>query len=351
MRRFVWLLIIGFIASVCLSCIRVNPDGLKSTNNIQSATATIAQDLYIPPRKDFRIVVISDLNSQYGSTEYEPEVDRAIALIPQWQSDLVLCGGDMVAGQKASLTKPEINAMWAAFDRHVAAPLRDYGIPFAFTIGNHDGSGAIKDRAFIFEQERDLARAYWHQQDRLGLDFVDRANFPFYYSFQKDGIFFLVWDASTQNISQPQLSWVKQALNSSAAQQATARIAIGHLPLFPVAAAKNKPGEYLANGSQLRSLLEQNKVSLYVSGHHHAYYPGKMGNLELLHAGALGQGARQLINSNLLPTQTITVLDLDLAKSQLAYTTYNAKTWELITLKQLPTSIPSDDGEILRHDL
>lgn len=352
MRRYVRWLIIGFVSSVCFGCFWVDRDRVKSINDIQSTTAAIVKDLYIPPRKDFRIVVISDLNSQYGSTEYEPEVERAIALIPQWQPDLVLCGGDMIAGQKASLTKPEINAMWAAFDRYVAAPLRDYDLPFAFTIGNHDGSGAIKDRALIFEQERDLARAYWHQgQHQLGLDFVDRANFPFYYSFQKDGIFFLVWDASTQNISEQQLAWVKQTLNTSAARQATARIAIGHLPLYPIAVAKDKPGEYLANGSQLRSLLQQDRVDLYISGHHHAYYPGKIGDLKLLHAGALGQGARQLINSNLLPTQTVTVLDLDVATSQLTYTTYNAETWELISLKQLPTSIPSNDGKILRHDL
>ncbi|MBE9048176.1 metallophosphoesterase [Pleurocapsales cyanobacterium LEGE 10410] len=350
MKRYIWLFSVGFIISVCFGCVWLDRR-VELADNI-TATPAIIEDLYIPPRKDFRIVVISDLNSQYGSTEYEPEVKQAIALIPQWQPDLVLCSGDMIAGQKASLTKKQIQSMWAAFDRHVAAPLRDYGIPFAFTIGNHDGSGAIKDRTLIFEQERDLARRYWHrEQQQLGLDFVDRANFPFYYSFQQDGIFFLVWDASTQNISKQQLAWVKQTLNTSAAQQTTTRIAIGHLPLYPIAAAKDKPGEYLADGSQLRSLLEQNQVELYVSGHHHAYYPGKIGELKLLHAGALGQGARQLIDSDLLPTQTITVLDLDVTTSQLAYTTYDAKTWELISLNQLPTSIPSYDGEILRDDM
>ena len=79
-------------------------------------------NLKLPPRQDFRIVVISDLNSQYGSTEYEPEVLQAIALIPQWQPDLVLFGGDMIAGQKTSLTKSQIKSMWSAFDTKVAAP-------------------------------------------------------------------------------------------------------------------------------------------------------------------------------------------------------------------------------------
>lgn len=341
-RRFLWLLAIALVFTIGYSQLVE----IKAT----AERANIAPDLYLPPRKDFRIVVISDLNSQYGATDYEPEVDEAIALIPQWQPDLVLGGGDAIAGQKASLTKSQIEAMWAAFDEHIAQPLREYEVPYSFTIGNHDGSGAVKEGRLIFEQERDLARAYWQQQ-HVGLNFSDRANFPFYYTFEQNNIFFLVWDASTHIISQQQLAWVKQALQSPTAQQATAKIVVGHLPLYPVAKAKNQPGEYLANGSELRSLLAQNEVFLYISGHHHAYYPGKMSGLELLHAGALGQGARELMNSNLLLGQTVTVIDLELETPQIAYTTYNAKTWNVISLEQLPASIPSIDGDILRHDL
>ncbi|MGB5636051.1 MAG: metallophosphoesterase [Waterburya sp.] len=350
-QRFICFLIIGFFFSLVFGCVAVNQNVPESEHHLQPVKATLADSLYLPPHKDFRIVVISDLNSQYGSTEYDPEVEQAIALMPQWQPDLVLCGGDMIAGQKTSLTKSQIESMWAAFEGHVAAPLREQDLPFGFTIGNHDASGAIRNQDYIFQQERKLATAYWHQQQhQLGLDFVDRANFPFYYSFQQNDLFFLVWDASTQNIAGEQLDWVTQALNSPAAQQATTKIVIGHLPLYPVAKAKNKPGEYLADGRKLRSLLEQNQVFLYISGHQHAYYPGKMEGLELLHAGALGQGARQLINSDLPPNKTVTVVDLELATSQLIYTTYDAQTWKLTSLEQLPTSIPSDDGEIWRQD-
>ena len=308
------------------------------------------------PRQDFRIVVISDLNSQYGSTKYEPEVKQAISLTVKWQPDLVLCGGDMIAGQKATLTKRQIEAMWTAFDRQIAMPLRNHHLPFGFTIGNHDGSGAIKNNNLVFQQERALAQAYWNQDfHQLGLNFNDRANFPFYYSFLQDDIFFLVWDASTHQISSQQLAWVKQQLKSPAAQQAAVKIAIGHLPLYAIAAAKNKPGEYLANGDQLRSLLSENQVKVYISGHHHVYYPGKylskQGNLELLHAGALGQGARQLINSNLPPRKTLTVIDINRSESQLTYHTYDATTWKLIPIQELPPAIKGEYGSIIRRDL
>ncbi len=302
--------------------------------------------------KDFRILVISDLNSQYGSTEYEPEIAKAIALIPKWQPDLVLCGGDMIAGQKRSLTKGQIEAMWTAFDQHVAQPLREYQVPFGFTIGNHDGSGAIVKGKAIFAQERELASAYWNDpRHNPQLQFSDRANFPFYYSFKQGEIFFLVWDASTAKISPEQLTWVKKSLTSKAAQQAKLKIAIGHLPLYPVALKKNKPGEYLAQAEELRALLEANQVHTYISGHQHAYYPGQKGQLELLHAGALGQGARQLLNNNLPPRNTVTIIDVELDSQQTIYTTYDIKTLEIIKTSQLPPSITGDNGIVYRRDI
>ena len=74
-RKTVIRLILGLILGLSIAC------------------ASITNTSQISETQDVRIVVISDLNSQYGSTEYEPEIDKAIALLPQWQPDLVLCGG------------------------------------------------------------------------------------------------------------------------------------------------------------------------------------------------------------------------------------------------------------------
>ena len=150
------------------------------------------KDLFNPPRGDVRIVAISDLNGAYGSTDYDPEVDKAIHLLPFWQPDLVLCGGDMIAGQKSVLTREQIKAMWQAFDEHIAFPLRQANFPYGFTIGNHDGSGALgRAGQYLFQQERDLATEYWNNpQHHPGIQFVDRHEFPFYYSFEQAGIFF-----------------------------------------------------------------------------------------------------------------------------------------------------------------
>jgi Icc-related predicted phosphoesterase len=308
--------------------------------------------LTAPVRGDVRIVVISDLNSQYGSTTYDKEVDQAIAFIPDWQPDLVLCGGDMVAGQKTSLTSDQISAMWKGFDQHIAAPLRRAKIPLGFTIGNHDGSGAVVQGKMRFQKDRDLAASYWNNpRHNPGLIFVDKAKFPFYYSFSQNNIFYLVWDASTDRLSEEQLIWVEKSLASNPAQSAKMRIAIGHLPLYAVAIGRNTAGNVLANPDKLRTLLEKYQVHTYISGHHHAYFPGKRGELELLQTGALGSGPRKLINSKQPPFKTLTVVDINLNSESTIYTTYNMKNLSVVDSQTLPRIVVGFNGWVLRRDV
>lgn len=318
-----------------------------------TAKAIAPKGLFAPVRGEVRIAVISDLNSAYGSTDYEPEVDKAIALIPDWQPDIVLGGGDMVAGQSPSLTQAEIQAMWASFDRHVAAPLRQAGLPFGFTIGNHDASGALAvSGKFLFGQERQLAAAYWNNpKHNPGLEFVDRAQFPFYYTFLHKEIFYLVWDASTSQIPAAQIAWVEKSLASAAAQSAKMRIAIGHLPLYAVAVGRDELGEVLANADTLRAMLERYQVHTYISGHHHAYYPAHRGKLELLHSGILGSGPRPLLNSDLPPFKALTIIDISLAEQSTRYTTYNMKTLQVVDQKILPRLIVGPNGRVVRRDI
>ncbi|WP_416676434.1 metallophosphoesterase family protein [Egbenema bharatensis] len=307
-----------------------------------------------PPHGDVRIVVISDLNSAYGSTEYEPEVDKGIALIPFWKPDLVLCGGDMIAGQKLDLSDEQIRAMWAAFDQHVAAPLRQQNMPFGFTIGNHDASAALgTDGNFIFQRERDLAVEYWHNPAHdPGLRFIDRFEFPYYYTFERRGIFFMAWDGSSHHIPPDKLAWVEQALSSAAARSARMRILVSHLPLYAVATGRDSAFEVMENADALRELLERYNVHTYISGHHHAYYPGHKGKLQLLHTGILGSGARQLIASQTPPRKTITVMDIALDTSaSTTYTTYDMQTLEPIRTDELPRFLTGHNGVVLRRDV
>ncbi|MEM6837380.1 MAG: metallophosphoesterase [Cyanobacteria bacterium P01_C01_bin.120] len=322
----------------------------------QALLASLPQAPDNPPRGDLRMVVMSDLNGVYGSTDYDPDIDKTMALIPFWNPDLVVCSGDMIAGQDLSLTPDQLQAMWAAFDEHVAAPLREAELPYGFTIGNHDASGAlgINDQP-LFQQERDLAAAYWQApQHDPGVEFVDRFDFPFYYTFRHNDVFFLSWDGSSNQIPADKLAWVENALASDAAQNARMRVMLGHLPLYAVAVGRNEPGEVMANADQLRAMLEKYDVHTYISGHHHAYYPGHRGDLQLLHMGIIGSGPRPLIDSDLPPWKAITVLDVDFDSPDgelTRYNTYDIQTMALIEDRELPRFLTGHNGIVLRRDV
>lgn len=308
-----------------------------------------------PPRGDVRIVVVSDLNGAYGSTTYEPEVHAAVRMIRErWRPDLVLAAGDLVAGQRPTLPDAQVRAMWAAFDSAVGAPLREAGIPFGFTVGNHDASAYpahARDRALAVEHWR----APGHHP---GVTFVDSADFPLRYTFLQGGVFVLAWDASYEGTATDtaMLGWTRRQLAGPAARGARLRLALGHLPLYAVAEGRNRRGEVLLEPDSLRALLERGGVHAYLSGHHHAYYPGRRGALELLHAGALGQGPRPLIGSSTPSAKTVTVVDVFLRADSVALTTYafdpaSPGGVRVVRTGDLPPVIRGINGHVVRRDL
>lgn len=308
--------------------------------------------LFAPARGDVRLVVISDLNSAYGSTDYRDEVKQAVAFAPEWEPDLIICSGDMIAGQ-TTLTRAQIQAMWDGFDRHIGSKIRASKIPYGFTIGNHDASGwQNSSGGYLFRDERELASQYWNNPAHdPGLKFIDRSGFPYYYTFEQNDIFYLVWDASTNRVPPEQVQWAEKALASDKAQQAKLRIAIGHLPLYAVAVGRESIGEVLASADELRAMLEKYRVHTYISGHHHAYYPGHRGKLDLLAAGALGEGARPLLDANLAIIRTVTVVDINFNDSSTTYTTYNMGTMQVVDQQTLPRLIVGPNGFVVRRDI
>jgi hypothetical protein len=306
-----------------------------------------------PAADAFRVVVISDLNGPYGSASYGAEVGTAVRLVrEQWRPDLVLAAGDMIAGQRPTLPDDTVRMMWAAFDSVVAAPLRAAGIPFAFTLGNHDASAYpshARDRAF--------ATAHWRAPHRTpGIDFVDSTHFPLHYSIRSGPLFVVVWDAASAMTPSDtaMLRWLDAQFTGAAAQAARFRIVLGHLPLYAVAEGRDRPGEVLDGPDMLRALLQRHGVRLYISGHHHAYYPGRRGALELLHAGALGDGPRPLLGAAEPSPRTATILDFDARAGTVRYTTHviaGDAAADTVPLRSLPRRLQGHNGYVVRRDL
>lgn len=302
-----------------------------------------------PTERPLSVVVMSDLNSAYGSTTYEPEVVHVIErTVDEWTPDLVLIAGDVVAGQRPSLEDDRVRAMWTAFDSVVSRPLRRAGIPLVVTLGNHDASGHPGH-----ERDRRIAAGYWRDH-RPDVRILDGGRFPFYYAFTMGDAFFLVLDASTGAVvgDTAQMAWIRRALADPAAREAGLRVSLGHVPLYAVAEGRNRPGEVQARPDSLRAVLEAAGVRLHVSGHHHAYYPGRRGELEVLHAGALGQGARPLLGSDLPPAKTVTLLELFPVRDSVAERTFRVRADRLepVDPAVLPERIDGFNGHVLRRD-
>lgn len=304
----------------------------------------------LPVRGDQRIAVISDLNSGLGAADYQWQVDSIMERIPRiWKPDLVISGGDMVAGMGVSDTA-RLRKMWRSFDEHIATPLRKNKIPFAFTLGNHDGPRS-------YPLERKIAAEYWNKPEHHpGLEFVDRKFFPNYYSFVKDSIFFVSWEASSPEITQANLDWMEEQFRSPEAKNAALRLVMGHMPLYSVAQERDSKGNVLSDPVKLQQLLEKYKVHTYISGHQHAYYPGKRGKVEFLNTGAAGSGPRAWLDMDRKPVNTITIMDIFHQEDSIAYTTYTIKEQEaekmaLIDPKSLPPSMHGVNGHMLRRDI
>lgn len=300
----------------------------------------LAQDDWLA-RGTTRLVVFGDFNGPYGSTTYPAPVPRVIdAIVADWRPDAVVFMGDVVAGQSRSLTRDEIDAMWRAFDGVIASRLRQAGIPYFLTAGNHDASSLRSGAGYSFPLDREAARDYWsHAAHRTGIDMRAGSQPPFDSSFVLGDVFIVIVDASSATVTAEQRQWLANELSSDAARAATARLVFGHLPLVPVSVGRDAPGEYVAQGEELADLLVEHCASAYVSGHHAAYYPGVWRDLEILAAG--GVGARRLLGSDAEPRSTVTVVDVWSGSGSIRYTTFDAVTLEPIPASQLPEALPT----------
>ncbi|GGM12562.1 metallophosphoesterase family protein [Deinococcus aerophilus] len=307
--------------------------------SLWSAGGTAALPPAGPP--PLRVVVLSDFNGPYGSVTYPAALSRTVQrTVNEWKPDLVLSAGDLIAGQKASLSDARVRAMWAAFDREVGAPLKTAGSPFAFTLGNHDASLA---------RDRREAAAYW-QAHVPALTYVDRRAFPFRYSFTFGGgrLFVAVLDASGPQVSPEQRTWLAGQLATPQAQAAGVRLVMGHLPLAGVSAGKNVAGEVIHDPTPLRQIMEQGRVLAYLSGHHAAYYPARLGGLNVLASG--GIGGRDYVGVPGTARSTVTVLSVDTAAGHATFQTFDAETGQAVATSALPTRISGLGGPLIRVD-
>lgn len=231
------------------------------------------------------IALVADLNGRYGSTEYHKRVGSAVNTIISKQPDLVISAGDMVAGQKQpALHSQKLDDMWDAFNQLATDPLAAAGIPFAVTPGNHDGSGFAK-----FALEREHFEQQWANR-QAGLDILPGSEWPFRYAARVGGTLLLSFDGTVPGkLAEPEFGYISNMLEQYG-KDAEAVIVVSHLPMWPI--SRGRESEIL-DDPELLQLLHRHDVTVYASGHHHAYYAGRdEGGMIHLSVGALGGNAR-----------------------------------------------------------
>lgn len=289
--------------------------------------------------QSLRVAVISDLNGSYGSTRYSPRVaaavDRIIALAP----DMVISTGDMVAGQRRPvLSEADVRAMWDAFHDEVTEPLKRAGIPLVVTPGNHDASAYGG-----FERERAIFAEQWRAR-KPALDYIDDADYPFFYAFRMEGVTFVSLDATTIG---PLRGGQTQRLRAHAAGQDTV-IAFSHLPLWPFAIERENE---VIGDPALQDLFQSIDLDLHLSGHHHAFYPGWKDGTAFVSQACLGGGPRRLIGTSSRSAHAITLLEIS-PRGKIKITAFEGAGFsEPIDWTSLPPSLVHGASTLTRLDL
>jgi 3',5'-cyclic AMP phosphodiesterase CpdA len=280
------------------------------------------------------VVVVGDLNGDYGSTDYGEDVRGAIARIVEMRPGLVLSTGDLVAGQRPGL---DYRAMWRGFRAEIGDPLEGAGIPFAPSPGNHDASAYGRHAT-----EREVFVDEWRGR-APAVEALDVSAFPLRYSFVAGGALFVALDATTIGpLDAEQLDWARAQLERGGDR--AVKIVFGHLPIHPFTHGRER--ETLRDDA-LAALLVEHDVDLYVSGHHHGYFPGKHGALRVVSVGCLGGGPRPLIGTDTPSPRSFVVIDVDPDGIERVDALLAPEFEEIAARASLPERV----GDVVRDDL
>jgi predicted phosphodiesterase len=286
------------------------------------------------------IAFIADLNGRYGSAAYGPRIDTAVEVITGLRPDLVICAGDMVAGQKQpQLDSDRLDRMWRAFSDTVADPLLKAGIPLAVTAGNHDGSAFPE-----FAVERERFEVQWGARTPE-LDILPGSEWPRRYAARMGELLLVAFDGTRPGrLPDDERLFVERMLQSYGAA-ASATVVFSHLPMWPLTRGREHE---IIDDPDLLALLHRHGVDVYASGHHHAFFAG-LDEAGMVHlgVGALGGNARAFSGTG--SRQPFSFALLNLEGDEISVTSLAAPGFrEPVPLAQLPATVSGPLGTLRR---
>lgn len=331
----------------------ISQPSIDATNPGSSAEPPVPE---IESEESVKIHAFSDMNVDTSGT-YSQHTTAIVKHMISTQPKVILGIGDYIDGEKTSLSDSTYVSMWNSFTKKVLSLIDISRIPFAPTPGNHDA---------YYNQEREIYQDYW-DVNKPDLQFADDRNYPFYYSFVKEGVFFVSLDdakyGSLKNRT-AQLNWLKEQLSSAQARSAKARVVYGHIPLYSIVSSSANSstvyengvikGERRVNGSfTLESILLSYNVDLVIFGHSHGFYAGHYvypdgKKLMVVSTPCAGGSQRYLIGTSIKTPQGF--VEIEIAKKDKISLRYLASTGKSQSLNSLPNSITLDAKNKIKYE-
>lgn len=305
--------------------------------------------------KSLKIHAFADMNIDTSGTYASATTSIVKSMIAR-QPAAILGVGDYIDGEKKSLSDSTYVNMWNQFSKKVLSFMRDANIPFLPTPGNHDA---------YYAQERRLYDSFWGG-NKPNVEYVDDDNFPFYYSFIKEDVFFVsLDDANYSKLSNrtAQLAWLKEQLSSARAKGARARVVYGHIPLYSIVSSKANSSTVYENGvlagerrtagsNTLEAILLSHNVDLVIFGHSHGFYSGHYTypdgkKLQVVSMPCAGSSPRYLVGTSTRTPQGYVELVFS-ETNQLTIRYYNSS-GTLQSLSSLPASLTLDSKNGVKY--
>lgn len=288
------------------------------------------------------IALISDLNGRYGSISYHQRVGDAVEAIIELQPDLVVCTGDMIAGQQQPrLDQDWLDRMWAGFNLTLADPFRRAGIPLLVTPGNHDGSAYPE-----YALERQRFAAQWDARVPE-LEMLDGSHWARHYAARSGSILLLGFDGTrTGPLPPEELRFVEENLQKFGSD-ASVTMVFSHLPMWPLTEGREHE---IIDDPALLQVLHRHGVDVYASGHHHAFFAGT-DDAGMIHVGngSLGGNTRVFSGQKQRQPHSFTILTVeDGLVSVVSSAAPNFA--EAVSADRLPASISGPLGTLKRID-
>jgi hypothetical protein len=180
------------------------------------------------------------------------------------------------------------------------------------------------------------------KQHRPVVQFLDDASYPMRYVFAMGSALFISLDDTIVGRLPPaQMAWLDAQLTKHA--KYPIKIVYGHVPLYAFTGDAQVVGD-----AALEALLNKHGVSMFLSGHTQAFYPGRRGNLRLYSTSCLGGGPVAVLGTSTPSPRSVLIIDIEGDR----FTTLEAHSGAAfdapIARASLPASIGSGASAIAR---